>query len=64
MNNNSPLMQFAGTCMIILPGPRLLRANVSMTKTVIDTAKSLSTAVHDPVIGKRGHASLSGLLLI
>lgn len=41
------------------------RADIDMTKTVIDTAKPLGIAVHDHIIiGKSGHASLRGLKLI
>jgi hypothetical protein len=41
------------------------RADIEMTKTIIDTAKPLGIAVHDHIIiGKTGHASMKGLLLI
>ncbi|CAM5610871.1 hypothetical protein MAUB1S_10369 [Mycolicibacterium aubagnense] len=36
-----------------------------MTKEIIEAGKRLGIAVHDHiVIGKRGHASMKGLLLI
>lgn len=36
-----------------------------MTKEIIEAGKRLGVAVHDHiVIGKRGHASMKGLLLI
>lgn len=45
--------------------PTPSRADIEMTKTVIDTAKPLGIAVHDHIIiGKNGHASMKGLLLI
>ena len=41
------------------------RADVEMTKTVIDVARPLGIAVHDHVIvGRSGHASMKGLRLI
>lgn len=45
--------------------PTPSRADVEMTKTIIDTAKPLGISVHDHIIiGKDGHASLKGLRLI
>ncbi len=45
--------------------PTPSRADIEMTKTVIDTAKPLGIAVHDHIIiGKSGHISLKGLKLI
>lgn len=45
--------------------PTPSRADVTMTKTIIDTAKPLGISVHDHIIvGKDGHASLKGLQLI
>ncbi|MBO6716592.1 MAG: DNA repair protein RadC [Rhizobiaceae bacterium] len=45
--------------------PTPSRADIEMTKTIIDTAKPLGITVHDHVIvGKSGHASLKGLQLI
>lgn len=45
--------------------PTPSRADIEMTKTIIDTAKPLGISVHDHVIiGKQGHASLRGLRLI
>lgn len=41
------------------------RADIDMTKTIVETAKPLGIAVHDHIIiGKKGHASMKGLLLI
>jgi DNA repair protein RadC len=45
--------------------PTPSRADIDMTKTIIDTAKPLGIAVHDHIIiGKDGHVSLKGLKLI
>ncbi len=45
--------------------PTPSRADIDMTKTIIETAKPLGIAVHDHIIiGKKGHASMKGLLLI
>jgi len=45
--------------------PTPSRADIDMTKTVIETAKPLGIAVHDHVIiGKAGHVSMKGLRLI
>ncbi len=45
--------------------PTPSRADVEMTKTIIETAKPLGISVHDHIIiGKEGHASLKGLQLI
>jgi DNA repair protein RadC len=45
--------------------PTPSRADVEMTKTIIDTAGPLGIAVHDHiVIGKHGHASMKGMKLI
>jgi len=45
--------------------PTPSRADIDMTKLVIDTAKPLGITVHDHIIiGKDGHASLKGLRLI
>jgi DNA repair protein RadC len=45
--------------------PTPSKADIDMTKTIIETAKPLGIAVHDHiVIGKKGHASMKGLLLI
>ncbi|MDX2307949.1 MAG: DNA repair protein RadC [Hyphomicrobium sp.] len=45
--------------------PTPSRADVDMTKLVIDAAKPLGVSVHDHIIiGKEGHASLKGLRLI
>ncbi len=41
------------------------RADVAMTKTVIEVARPLGIAVHDHVIvGRQGHASMKGMRLI
>lgn len=45
--------------------PTPSRADIEMTKTVIETAKPLGISVHDHlIIGKKGYASMKGLLLI
>ncbi|MGY6709852.1 MAG: RadC family protein [Rhizobiaceae bacterium] len=45
--------------------PAPSRADIDMTRTIIDTAKPLGIVVHDHiVIGKSGHASMKGLQLI
>lgn len=45
--------------------PTPSNADIEMTKTVVESARTLGIAVHDHVIvGKSGHASLKGLQLI
>jgi DNA repair protein RadC len=45
--------------------PTPSRADIDMTKAIIDVAKPLGISVHDHIIvGKQGHASLKGLKLI
>ena len=45
--------------------PTPSRADIDMTKTVVETAKPLGIAVHDHIIiGRQGHASLRGLGLM
>ncbi|PWJ79423.1 DNA repair protein RadC [Pseudaminobacter salicylatoxidans] len=45
--------------------PTPSRADIEMTRTIIEIAKPLGIAVHDHIIiGKNGHASMKGLLLI
>ncbi|MGB8818693.1 MAG: DNA repair protein RadC [Rhizobiaceae bacterium] len=45
--------------------PTPSRADIEMTKTIVDTAKPLGIAVHDHIIiGRDGHASLKGLQLM
>ncbi len=45
--------------------PTPSRADIDMTKMIVDTAKPLGVTVHDHIIiGKEGHASLKGLRLI
>tara|TARA_R110002020_G_scaffold34066_4_gene103391 strand:+ start:6510 stop:7358 length:849 start_codon:yes stop_codon:yes gene_type:complete len=45
--------------------PTPSRADIEMTKLIIDTARPLGITVHDHIIiGKEGHASLKGLKLI
>jgi DNA repair protein RadC len=45
--------------------PTPSRADIDMTKTIIDSATPLGITVHDHIIiGKKGHASMKGLLLI
>ena len=45
--------------------PTPSRADIEMTKTVMDTARPLGISLHDHIIvGKDGHVSLRGLKLI
>ena len=45
--------------------PTPSRADIEMTRVIVDVAKPLGIAVHDHIIvGKEGHASLKGLKLI
>jgi len=45
--------------------PTPSRADIDMTKAIVDIAKPLGIAVHDPIIvGRQGHASLKGLRLM
>ena len=45
--------------------PTPSRADIQMTKSIVDIAKPLGITVHDHIIvGKNGHASLKGLKLI
>jgi hypothetical protein len=45
--------------------PTPSRADIEMTRVIVDVAKPLGIAVHDHIIvGKDGHASLKGLKLI
>jgi DNA repair protein RadC len=45
--------------------PTPSRADIDMTKEIVETGKRLGIAVHDHIIiGKKGHASMKGLLLI
>jgi len=45
--------------------PTPSRADIEMTKQIVDAAKSLGISVHDHIIvGKHGHASLKGLRLM
>jgi DNA repair protein RadC len=45
--------------------PTPSRADIDMTRTIMNTAKPLGIVVHDHIIvGRDGHASLKGLQLI
>ncbi|OQP88061.1 hypothetical protein BTR14_00835 [Rhizobium rhizosphaerae] len=45
--------------------PTPSRADIDMTKTIVETAKPLGVTVHDHIIiGREGHASLKGLRLM
>ena len=45
--------------------PTPSRADIQMTRAIIEVARPLGIAVHDHIIvGKQGHASLKGLKLI
>jgi len=63
-------LELAATAIILVHNhpsgdPTPSRADIDMTKAIIDVAKPLGIAVHDHiVVGKDGHASLKGLRLI
>lgn len=45
--------------------PTPSRADIDMTKEIIDAAKRLGISVHDHIIiGRKGYSSMKGLLLI
>jgi DNA repair protein RadC len=45
--------------------PTPSRADIDMTKTIMETARPLGITVHDHIIiGKDGHVSLKGLKLM
>ena len=44
--------------------PTPSRADIEMTKEIIETGKRLGIAVHGHIIGRKGHSSMKGLLLI
>ncbi len=45
--------------------PTPSRADIEMTKQIVESAKNLGMTVHDHIIvGKEGHASFRGLSLI
>jgi DNA repair protein RadC len=45
--------------------PTPSRADIDMTRTIVETAKPLGISVHDHIIvGKSGHVSMKGLRLI
>jgi DNA repair protein RadC len=45
--------------------PTPSRADIEMTKEIVETGKRLGIAVHDHIIiGRKGHSSMKGLLLI
>lgn len=45
--------------------PTPSRADIDMTKTIIEAARPMGITVHDHIIiGKEGHVSLKGLRLI
>jgi DNA repair protein RadC len=44
--------------------PTPSRADIDMTKQIVDAAKPLGVAIHDHIIvGRQGHASFKGLKL-
>jgi DNA repair protein RadC len=63
-------LELSATAIVLVhnhPGgdPTPSRADIDMTKQVVDVARGLGIAVHDHIIvGKQGHASLKGLKLI
>jgi DNA repair protein RadC len=45
--------------------PAPSRADIDMTRQIVDAAKPLGIAIHDHIIvGRQGHASFKGLKLI
>jgi DNA repair protein RadC len=45
--------------------PTPSRADIDMTRTIVETGKPLGIVVHDHIIiGRQGHASLRGLQLM
>jgi DNA repair protein RadC len=63
-------LELSATALILVhnhPGgdPTPSRADIEMTRVIVEVAKPLGIAVHDHIIvGKEGHASLKGLKLI
>ena len=63
-------LELAATAIILVHNhpsgdPTPSRADIEMTRTIVDTAKPLGIAVHDHIIiGRDGHASLKGLQLM
>jgi len=63
-------LELSATAMILVHNhpsgdPTPSRADIDMTKVIIDAAKALDITVHDHVIiGRDGHVSLKGLKLI
>ncbi|HTO33478.1 MAG TPA: DNA repair protein RadC [Pararhizobium sp.] len=63
-------LELSATALILIHNhpsgdPTPSRADIEMTKMIVDTAKPLGITVHDHIIiGKDGHASLKGLRLI
>ena len=63
-------LELSATAIVLVhnhPGgdPTPSRADIDMTKQIVDVARNLGIEVHDHIIvGKHGHASLKGLKLI
>ncbi|MHA7883893.1 RadC family protein [Nitratireductor rhodophyticola] len=63
-------LELAATAVILVHNhpsgdPTPSRADIDMTKTIVDTAKPLGITVHDHIIiGKKSHVSFKGLQLI
>ena len=63
-------LELAATAIILVHNhpsgdPTPSRADIEMTRTIVETAKPLGIAVHDHIIiGRDGHASLKGLQLM
>ena len=55
-----------GSCTTIPPATRLpQRADIDMTRAIVEVARPLGIAVHDHlIVGKDGHASLKALKLM
>jgi DNA repair protein RadC len=63
-------LELSATAMILVHNhpsgdPTPSHADIEMTRTIVEVAKPLGISVHDHIIvGRDGHASLSGLKLI
>ena len=63
-------LQLSATAVILVHNhpsgdPTPSKADIDMTKTIVDMARPLGISVHDHIIiGRKGHASMKGLLLI
>jgi hypothetical protein len=61
------LLGWRGVCSAVVMTRRPIpaRADIEMTRVIVEVAKPLGISVHDHIIvGKEGHASFKGLKLI